>query len=82
MKKTMIYSMNVLQTRKPICEMSMEGVVKDKASINDIMILEDVRDNGYAGTREVLGNCCLDRRFANTTILEWCRGWKVSMREE
>ena len=82
MQKTIIYLMNVLQTRKPICGMSMEGVLDVRASINDIKILEDVRDNGYAAIREVLGNCCLDRRLANTTMLEWCRGCKVSMREE
>jgi len=56
MQKTIIYPMDVLQTRKSICDISKEGVVEDRASINDMMIPEGVRDNGYAGTREVLGD--------------------------
>lgn len=74
--------MNVLQTMVSICGMSMERVVKDMASINGMMILEDVRDNGHAGTWELSGKCCHDRRMIKITILEWCRGWKVSTRDE
>lgn len=42
MRKTMIYLMTVLQTRNPICGMSIERVGKDLAAINDVMIVEVV----------------------------------------